>query len=100
MANKFTKEMKFGIYAIITIGCILFGLNFMSGSQFFGPPLVLYAKYTNVEGLLNGNYILINGLKVGKVGEMKLDMNEGQATVKLEFDRELDIPENSEAMIY
>lgn len=79
---------------------IIFGLNFMSGSSLFGPPLVLYAKYPDVKGLLPGNPITINGLRVGRVGNLTLDMKERVATARLEFDRYLDIPDNSQAMIY
>lgn len=97
---KLSNEVKFGIIAILSIAMIIFGLNYMSGSSLFGPPLVLYAKYSDVEGLLPGNPITINGLRVGKVGRLELDMKEGVATAKLEFDRYLDIPDNSQAMIY
>lgn len=84
----------------MTIALILYGLNYMSGSKFFGPPLILYAKYHDLNGLIKGNPIMINGLKVGKVGDLKLNMEEGLATVKLEFDQSLDIPTNSTAEIY
>ena len=97
---KISNELKFGIIALITIGLVVYGLNFMSGSQFFGSPLILYAKYQDVNGLLVGNPIIINGLKVGKVGQLDLNMEEGLATAKLEFDTKLDIPDNSQAMIY
>jgi phospholipid/cholesterol/gamma-HCH transport system substrate-binding protein len=97
---KISNEVKFGIIAIFTIAMIIYGLNYMSGSSLFGPPLVLYAKYQDVEGLLPGNPITINGLRVGKVGPLELDMEERVATARLEFDRDLDIPDNTQAMIY
>ena len=97
---KFKNEISFGFFALLTIGLILYGLNYMSGSKFFGPPLVLYAQYDDLKGLIKGNPILINGLKVGRVGSLNLDMEEGLATVALEFDQSLDIPQNSQAQIY
>ncbi|WNJ20230.1 MlaD family protein [Pontibacter sp. G13] len=97
---KISKEVKFGLFAMITIVMVIYGLNFLGGSQVFGPPLVLYAKYSTVEGLLVGNPVNINGLQVGKVGETKLDMADGTVTIKMEFTQALDIPDNSEAMIY
>ncbi|MEL6851743.1 MAG: MlaD family protein [Bacteroidota bacterium] len=95
-----SNEAKFGVFAVATVALILYGISLMSGSQFFGAPLVLYAKYSNVEGLIRGNPIMINGLQVGRVTALDLDMTEGMATAKLEFDDELEIPDNSEAMIY
>ena len=97
---KISNEAKFGIFAIGTIALILYGLQYMSGSKFFGAPLTLYAKYENVEGLIRGNPIMVNGLQVGRITQLDLNMKEGYATAKLEFESEFDIPTNSEAMIY
>lgn len=97
---KLSNEAKFGILAILTIGLIVFGLNFMSGSKFFGPPLTLYANFEDVAGLIRGNPITMNGLKIGRVGKLDLNVNKGVATALLEFDQEFDIPENAEALIY
>ncbi|MDP5170517.1 MAG: MlaD family protein [Bacteroidia bacterium] len=96
---KRSKEVTFGIFAIIAIVLIVYGLNFMAGSQLFGSPLILYAKYANVEGLNTGNPILINGLRVGRVAELDLDFSAGIVTAKLEFSKKLDIPKESQAMI-
>ncbi len=97
---KLSNEVKFGIISVVLISMIIYGLNYMSGSSLFGPPLVLYAKYEKVEGLLPGNPITINGLKVGKVGKLELDMKEKVAVAQLEFNRDLEIPDNSLAVIY
>ena len=72
----------------------------MTGSQFFGTPLTLHTEYEDLSGLIKGNPVMINGYKVGKVAELNLDMAEGVAKVRLEFDEILDIPDNSEAQIY
>jgi phospholipid/cholesterol/gamma-HCH transport system substrate-binding protein len=97
---KMSNEVKFGIISIITIVLIVVGLNFMAGSKFFGAPLTLYAKYGDVQGLIKGNPITINGLPVGKVSNLQLDMNAGLATATLEFNEKWDIPVNAEAQIY
>ncbi|GAB4417730.1 MAG: MlaD family protein [Bacteroidia bacterium] len=97
---KISNEVKFGIFALITIALIIYGLNYMTGSQLFGPPLVLNTKYQDVNGLVAGSPIMINGLRVGKVGSLTLDMEAGLALAKLEFDTKIDIPVHAEAMIY
>ncbi len=97
---KLSNEAKFGLIAVVTIFLVLVGLNYLGGSQLFGPPLVLYAKYDDVEGLLPGNPINISGLQVGRVDDISLDMGSGKLTARLEFRKDLDIPANSRAMIY
>ncbi|MDX2282852.1 MAG: MlaD family protein [Bacteroidia bacterium] len=97
---KISNEVKFGFVAVVTIALIVYGLNFMAGSQVFGPPLVLYASYPNVDGLGKSSPVTINGLRVGKVRTLDLDLKQGIITATLEFDDRLNIPVNSVAEIY
>lgn len=96
---KISNEVKFGIFALLAIILFVVGMNYMRGSRLFGSPLVLYAEYDDVQNLIAGNPIKINGLRVGKVGELKLDLQAQKVRVKLEFHEDLEIPNNSEAMI-
>ncbi len=96
---KLSKEIVFGIFSVIAIGLIVYGLNFLAGSHLFGAPLTLYAKYKNVEGLTAGNPILMNGLRVGRIAKLDLDFPEGVVTATLEFNEQMEIPLESEAMI-
>lgn len=96
---KISKEIKFGIFAIIAIVLVIYGLNFMAGSKFFGSPLTLYAKYDKVDGLNEGNPILMNGLRVGRVANLELDFAAGIVTATLEFNKDMEIPKESEARI-
>lgn len=97
---KISNEVKFGIISVVTIGLILYGINFMAGSKFFGSPLTLYTKYQDVQGLLAGNPITINGLQVGKVVKLDLDMKSNVVTATLQINEPLEVPDNSVAMIY
>lgn len=74
-------------------------MNYMRGSRLFGSPLILYAEYDDVQNLIAGNPIKINGLRVGKVGALELNIQEQKVRVQLEFNEELDIPDNSVAML-
>lgn len=96
---RLSKEITFGIFAILAITLIVYGLNFMAGSKFFGSPLTLYAKYDNVDGLNEGNPILMKGLRVGRISNLDLDFTAGTVTATLEFSRELEIPVEYEARI-
>ncbi|MEZ4824748.1 MAG: MlaD family protein [Bacteroidia bacterium] len=98
---KISNEVKFGVIAVVTIALIVYGLNYMAGSRFFGSSLIIYAKYQDVQGLIEGNPIMINGLRVGKVSRLQLeDMQTGLVKATFEITQDLDIPSNSVAMIY
>ncbi len=97
---KIRKEVLFGLFSLGALILFWVGINYLKGSKLFGKPFVLYSKYENVQGLVRGNPITINGLRVGKIGDLRLDLSEGIAIVKLEFDNYMEIPLNSVAMIY
>lgn len=96
---KLSNEVKFGIFAVLGLALFFFGMQFMSGSRIFGDTLRLTAQYPDAQGLLRGNPIMINGLKVGKVSSLALNMTEKKVLVTLDFDDALEIPDNSAAMI-
>ncbi|MCI4668750.1 MAG: MlaD family protein [Bacteroidia bacterium] len=96
---KFSNELKFGIFATLATAAIIYGLNFLSGSSFFGPPLKLKAKYTNLDGLLEGDPIMINGMRVGRAKNFDLNLESGDVTIELEFFEKMKIPRSSMAMI-
>lgn len=100
MVLKFSREVTFGVFALGAIALFIVGMNYLKGSRLFGSPFRLYAEYADVQGLIKGNPIMINGLKVGKVGALELNMQRGVATATLEFDQSLQIPDNSKAIIY
>lgn len=97
---KLNNEAKVGIFVVGALLMVIFGLQYISGSKYFGAPLTLYAKYANVEGLSRGNPITINGFQVGRITALDLNVKEGKAKATLEFDSKYEIPANSEAMIY
>lgn len=98
------KEVQFGIIALGTALLLFIGLNYLSGSQYFGPPMVLYANYPKLNGLFEGNQVYIKGVPVGKVADVGLEMEDGfsggYTRVRLELDQKYKIPANSEAMVY
>ncbi len=97
---KVRNEVKIGLIAAIVIALTLVGLNYLNGSQFFGARLQLTAEYQNSMGLVKGNPVFINGFQVGKVSEVKLDLQKGLILATFDLDEYHPIPVNAEAMIY
>ena len=61
--------------------------------------MILYAKYSNVEGLSQSNPVVINGLKVGSVTDITNDADMKSILVSIELNQPLHIPDNSVALI-
>lgn len=67
---KFSKEIKAGLIAIVSIISFVLLVQFMKGKSLFTTDDVYYAKYDNVEGLQKSSTVSINGLKVGQVDDI------------------------------
>lgn len=98
------KEVQFGIIAVVTAVMVFIGLNYLAGSQYFGPPMVLYANYPKLSGLYEGNQVFIKGVSVGQVSEIRLNMDEGfeqgYIRVRMELNEQYRIPANSRAVVF
>jgi phospholipid/cholesterol/gamma-HCH transport system substrate-binding protein len=68
----FAKELKVGIMAVVAALVLYAGINFMKGSEFFSANKTYFAKFDNVDGLLIGNPVTLNGYQVGQVDQIEL----------------------------
>lgn len=97
---KLSKEAKIGIVTTIAIACFIYGFNFLKGKNFFSSQRKFYAKYTDIDGLVEANPVLINGFRVGMVGDIQfVGDNSGQVLVTLILNDDINIPKNSVARV-
>ena len=92
--NKLSKEIKIGLMVIISIVVLVWGVNYLKGSNLFDNNKTVYAIYQNIGGLQEGSSIVINGFKVGIVKEIFLQDNY-TLLVELNIENNIDIPVNS-----
>jgi len=94
------KELKIGVIFIIILSILILGINYLKGLNFFNKSKVFYAKYENIDGLLKGAPITINGFQIGVVGDIDLLVNDKQKLlVKLNITKDIEIPSNSVSRI-
>lgn len=97
---KVSNETKVGALAAIAITLLILGFNFLKGKTFFSKNITYFVKFEDLQGLQNSNAVTINGMRVGSVYEIKSDKNMREGIlVTLNFNREVDIPDNSIARI-
>lgn len=97
---KISNETKVGALTAIAITVLILGFNYLKGKNITQQNRVLYATFPNVEGLTLSNPVVINGLPVGRVADMKeKDRNMTGIIVTLSVRNNINIPENSVAYI-
>jgi phospholipid/cholesterol/gamma-HCH transport system substrate-binding protein len=94
---KLSKEFKIGIVVIFAIGALIWGLNFLKGSNLFSHKYYLYAVYPKIDGLIPANPLLVNGYKIGQVNKIELIKKGGsyQVLVKFLLTEDVQIPRRS-----
>ncbi len=94
------KEVKIGIYAVVILLCAWAGIRFLSGLDVFGRSRNYMAHYEQVSGLQDAAAVVINGVKVGQVTGVKVNLKKGGVDVCLSVDSDFDIPVDSKAMMF
>ena len=94
------KEIKIGIYAVIILLCAWAGVRFLSGLDVLGRSRNYTAHYESVNGLQDAAAVVINGVKVGQVTGVAVNLEEGGVDVVLSVDSDFDIPTDSKAMMF
>lgn len=97
---KLSKEVKVGLLAVISGSLLYIGFNFLKGIDFFSPNNSYYAVYDNIDGLGVSNPVMINGLTVGRVGEISIMQNKGnKILVGLDIDDGIQLGESTVALL-
>lgn len=97
---KFSKEIKVGLFAIVSLVALYFGFNYLKGIEFFEKTNVYYAKYSNVGGLTSSNPVSISGFAVGRVSGVRiLQSDSNKVVVQFSIRGDIVLGENAKAML-
>jgi len=89
--------------AILILGCIvifIFGFNYLKGSSLLDDSKIVSSLYPDVEGLVIGANVTINGLNVGKVRKIDFDENYDKIKVTFSLRSDLNFSNQSIAQLY
>ena len=88
------KEIRTGIIAIFTIIVLIYGINYLKGLNILDKNRIFHAKYDNIDGLLKGSVINLNGFNVGIVSNISLQ-SDNSLLVSVKINEDFDVPANS-----
>lgn len=94
------KEIIIALTAILAIGLLFFGMQFLKGKDLFSDDVRYQISFTDISGLTSTSPIYANGYKVGTVKKINYDYNRpGDIDVEVGIDKGLRIPEGTQAQI-
>lgn len=95
---KVSNEAKVTITIIVAIVVAFIGFRAMRDMPLFRQSQLVYTYFERVDGLTAGNYIYINGVKVGSVSQINL-ITDDSVRVALSFNLGINLPKGSIAYL-
>lgn len=96
---KISNETKIGVLTAVAITVLVLGFNFLKGKNLFSNKTMVNARFTNIQGLLNSNAVIINGMQIGSVYNISNAKDMKSIVVEMNLTKDVNIPVNSIAYI-
>ena len=94
-----SNELKTGILVIFGVGLFIFGFSYLKSNDIFVSDRTFYAIYSDVEGVVNGTPVTVNGLPVGNIQNISF-FKRNELLVKFRVENDIEFSINSLAQIY
>lgn len=95
---KVSNELKIGITILVAVIVAFVGYTFMKDIPLFRSSTTIYTKFDQVQGLIKGNMVTVNGFKIGSVRSMDL-LSSDSTQVALNIEEGYEIPKGSIAVL-
>lgn len=83
---KISKEVRVGFFSLLAIALLVWGYNFLKGTNILYKNKTVYTIYPSVAGLAKSSPILVNGFQIGVVETIYFHPNNsGQIVVEMVF---------------
>ena len=94
---KYSREFKVGVLAIVCLGILYFGFNFLKGINIFSPTKVYVGTFDRINGLIAQAPVYIKGYQVGLVESIQYDFKQIPAfTVNVSIDKTIELPRGTQ----
>lgn len=96
----FSKEVKVGLLATITLTIVYIGFNYLKGKEIYPAAHIYYTTYNNARGLTTANQVTINGFQVGRIQQVEILPEQAyQVRVTLAIDKHIKLTKNTVARL-
>ena len=86
--------------AIVSITILYLGFNFLKGIDFFSDTKQYYAVYEEIDGLNVSNNVILNGLSIGRISDIKILPESGnKIIVELDINSDIEVYSSTVALI-
>lgn len=95
-----SKELKTFLFILTGICFFVFGFNFLKGRSFLQKQITLYTTFSEIEGLVPGAKVSLNGLTIGSVTRADFVSGRTDIIITMNIRDDININRNSIAVLY
>ncbi len=99
MKIRFSREAKFGLFGIVVLFALYWGINFVKGIEIFSSHNTVYVEYTKSDNIEISSPVLLRGIKIGSVLDAQLSPAQNSVILTLTMSGDYKIPVDSKLMI-
>jgi phospholipid/cholesterol/gamma-HCH transport system substrate-binding protein len=96
---KISKEIKVGLFMVVSLVLLYVGFNYLKGIDFFSATKKYYAVYSNVDKLMPSNQVYINGYAVGRVSRIQYQQRKNMVLVEMEINSDIVLGDSTVAIL-
>ena len=97
---KLSKEIKSFLLVIVGLSVFIFGYNFLKGQSILKNQKTLYVIYPEIEGLIPGAKVTLNGLSIGSVTQADFLPGTMQIVITMNIRGDVNFSNQSTAVLY
>ena len=100
MKFTFSRYTSIGLVVIIAIIGLVWGFNFLKGKNLFVKENIYFSVYERIDGLVESSPVVLNGLKIGQVRNIKFHSdNSGKLVVEFAIKQDIQLRDSTVAQI-
>ena len=93
-------DVFLGVLVLLVSGTFIFYVYVTVDTKLFkNDKFQLYARFDNVDGIVAGSKVKLSGVNIGSVRSISLDPENFYAFVTIDFDKEYNFPDDTEASV-
>ena len=89
-----------GLLVLLVSGTFIFYIYVTVDTKLFkNDKFQLHARFDNVDGIVAGSKVKLSGVNIGSVRSISLDPENFYAFITMDFDKEYNFPDDTEASV-